>query len=111
MNSDIGCAVIDYRSGVLMRQTELHGNSIHVFAEVHYILHSDYLAWHFLPTMCSGCIRVTCCVACRYGWIQGVPVYCTVHVFTPCDSYIGAECDSNLLRATCFILSEAVVPS
>ena len=69
MNSDIGCAVVVHRSGVLMRQTELHGNSVYVFVEVQCILHSGYFAWHFLPTMCSGCIRVTCCVTvCMAGF-------------------------------------------
>ena len=31
MNSDIGFAVVDYRSGVLLRQTEMHGNNTGLF--------------------------------------------------------------------------------
>jgi len=75
----------------------------YVLAEVQYILHSDCLAWRFLPTRCSVWVRVivTCYVTRRYCWIQGVkPAYCMFHVYTPCDSYIGAECHSKFLRAT-----------
>ena len=91
VNSNIGCAVVDYRSGVLMRETELHGNSIHMFAEVQYILHSDYIAWHFLPTMCSGCVRVRCCVTCQYGWIQGVKPDTACSVCTPLVTVMSVQ--------------------